>query len=271
VGSTSSWKRRSGGCLTELAVANRGLDLADVLMRRPEAYHDEVRRRVTGETGAHTIHDAPGHKESGLEAFIQYDELRRASLVDGLFDPEEELDAVHPWPRARFAFGRTPMAATVARTATAVAVDLVHTAEWSPLVVEKRLVIEGGTVEARYRLEPRAAAAAGCWAVQWNLAVTAGEGPGRYLDVPGRPAPRSVGRQGQLRHLVLVDEWIGLEAEIHWSPAAEIAWGPVETISVSETGFERIYQGTAFLLIWRLHDVSSNGWELTTGLTTRLR
>ena len=54
-------------------------------------------------------------------------------------------------------------------------------------------------------------------------------------------------------------------------PGAEISWGPVETISVSEAGFERIYQGTAFLLVWQLDDVSSEGWEFTTRLTTRAR
>ena len=49
----------------------------------------------------------------------------------------------------------------------------------SPLRVEKRLTIEGGSVEARYRLIPRGDVAPGRWGVQWNLAVTAGEGPGR--------------------------------------------------------------------------------------------
>jgi len=152
-----------------------------------------------------------------------------------------------------------------------VTVDLVPAAESSPLRMEKRLVIEGGSVEARYRLTSRGGVVGGRWGVQWNLAVTAGEGRERYLDVPGRPAPRSVGRETQLTRLALIDEWIGIEAELTWSPGAEISWGPVETISVSEAGFERIYQGTAFLLVWQLDDVSSEGWEFTTRLTTRAR
>ena len=74
-----------------------------------------------------------------------------------------------------------------------------------------------------------------------------------------------------MTRLALVDEWIGVDAELSWSPGAEIAWGPVETVSVSEAGFERIYQGTAFLLVWPLDDVSSNTWELSVRLTTRAR
>lgn len=268
----------AGGSLTEIAATSRRLDLADVLARRPEAYHDEVRQRLTksDDAGAHTIHDAPGHKESGLEKFLQYDDLRRASLLDGLWDDGEVLDPVAPWSDARFVLGRIPMAATVMaarvdRISGAVTVDLVPAAESSPLRVQKRLVIEGGSVEARYRLTSRGGVVGGRWGVQWNLAVTAGEGRERYLDVPGRPAPRSVGRETQLTRLALIDEWIGIEAELTWSPGAEISWGPVETISVSEAGFERIYQGTAFLLVWQLDDVSSEGWEFTTRLTTRAR
>jgi len=52
--------------------------------------------------------------------------------------------------------------------------------------------------------------------------------------------------------VTLVDEWAAVEAGLRWSPAAELAWGPVETVSLSEGGFERIYQGTALLLVWRL-------------------
>ena len=52
--------------------------------------------------------------------------------------------------------------------------------------------------------------------------------------------------------MTLVDEWAAVEARLRWSPAAELGWGPVETVSLSEGGFERIYQGTALLLVWRL-------------------
>jgi alpha-amylase len=105
--------------------------------------------------------------------------------------------------------------------------------------------------------------------VQWNLALSSGDGPQRYLDLPDRPPPRSRGARTGLSAVTLVDEWIGIEARLAWTPAAELAWGPVETVSVSEGGFERIYQGTAFLVVW---DVSpSDAWELGTTLQVRTR
>ena len=35
-------------------------------------------------------------------------------------------------------------------------------------------------------------------------------------------------------------------------PSRQLAWAPVETVSVSEGGFERLYQGTALLVAWPL-------------------
>ena len=61
-----------------------------------------------------------------------------------------------------------------------------------------------------------------------------------------------------------MDEWVGVRAEIAWSAGAELAWGPVETISVSEGGFERIYQGLALLLTW---PIEAGAVELWTALT----
>ena len=71
--------------------------------------------------------------------------------------------------------------------------------------------------------------------------------------------------------LALVDEWVGLEAALTCTPPAEVAWGPVETVSVSEGGFERIYQGTAVLVAWTLPADAREEARLTTALTVRLR
>ncbi len=63
----------------------------------------------------------------------------------------------------------------------------------------------------------------------------------------------------------------GVEARLGWSPAAELAWGPVETVSLSEGGFERIYQGTALLLVWRLDLGPDEERTLETALTLARR
>jgi alpha-amylase len=248
-----------GGALTEIAYLPRTLDLADVMTRRPEAYHDEVRRRrlTEADTGARTIHEAHVSKEPGLDTLLGYDACRRASLLDGLLPEGPPLDAVAPWPLGA-AFPRARPRFDVQEQGGDVTVAFAAAAG-----VGKRIVVRGATVRAEYRVE---APESGRFAVQWNLALTAGDAPGRYLSLPGRPSLGSRGRTAEAHGVTLTDEWVGIDARLAWSDGAELAWGPVETVSVSETGFERIYQGIALLITWPLPARSSaaNVWTQLT-------
>jgi alpha-amylase len=250
-----------GGTLTEIAALGRRHDLADVLTRRPEAYHARIGAGA-GE-GMRSIHDAPPEKEPGLARLLAYDRFRRVSLLDGLFPAEGELDPVEPWASSRLALGGARFEPTLERRRDGADITLRHRATEPALEVDKRVSVRDATVAARYRLS---GAPGGRWGVQWNLTLSAGEAEGRYLTLPGRPSLGSAGWVSGEREVTLVDEWLGVQARLTWSPGAEVAWGPVETISVSEAGFERIYQGIALLLTW-----PSGGAELTTALEVQER
>jgi alpha-amylase len=250
-----------GGSVTELAYLPRALDLADVLTRRQEAYHAQLMARAEQRPdGARTIHDAPAHKESGLAARLAYDRFRRASLLDGLFAPGEPLDPVAPWAAAQVALGDVRLSHSVERTGGG-AVATLTSDDAVPISFVKRVAVSGATLRADYRLSATPAAR---WAVQWNLALTAGDAPGRYLTLPDRPSLASAGRLKGLDTVTLVDEWIGVRARLTWSAGAALAWGPVETISVSEAGFERIYQGLSLLLTWPLEATTTELWTAVT-------
>jgi len=101
------------------------------------------------------------------------------------------------------------------------------------------------------------------WGVQWNLALTAGEAPGRYLRLPGTPSLGSRGEVDDRLTLSLVDEWVGTEIALRWGRAALVTWAPVETVSLSEAGFERIHQGSAILLCWPVELAPDGEWDET--------
>jgi len=248
-----------GGGVTELAYLPRALDLGDVLTRREEAYHAQLAARLEQRSdGARTIHDAPAHKEAGLAGRLAYDDVRRASLLDGLFTPGDALDAIAPWSGAERVFATARLSHAVERTPGGAVVTL--TSSELPSFV-KRVTVDGATVRADYHV---AAASAGRWAVQWNLALTAGDAPGRYLTLADRPSLGSTGRVEGLETVSLIDEWIGVRARLVWSAGATLAWAPIETISVSEAGFERIYQGLALLLTWVLEAGPTELWTSVT-------
>jgi alpha-amylase len=268
-----------GGALTELGVFAKGLDLADVLARRPEAYHAGLRaagRQDASGGNVRTIHDAPAPKEAGLGALLAYDDFRRGSLLEAWFDagvrPEAALDPVSPWRAAGRVLAGERLGCAVRGVEGGVSVTF--TAEpgpTGPAGVEKVVTVRGATVAVRYGLSAKGGrSVTGRWAVQWNLALTAGDAEGRYLTLPGRPSLGSAGRAAALSAVSLVDEWIGVAARLAWTPAAELAWGPVQTVSVSEGGYERIYQGTALLLTWPVRLGPGEACALSVELTVTL-
>jgi alpha-amylase len=256
-----------GGTLTEIATLARRHDAADVLARRPEAYHA---RLAGGQGAARSIGDTTPEKEPGLHRLLAYDRFRRASLLDGLFEIDGDLDAVEPWASSRLALGDAVFEHAVERRGEEAEIVLRHRIDHPELAaVDKQVAVVGAGVSVRYRLAaPPGAALAGRWAVQWNLALSAGEAPGRYFTLPDRPSLGSTGRVTDLTQVALVDEWLGLEAQLTWSPTAALAWAPVETVSVSEGGFERLYQGTALLVTWPLAGTSQ---EISMTLTMVVR
>ncbi len=253
-----------GGTLTEIGFLPRALDVADVLTRVPEAYHRQVRRSsvVTGE-GVRTIHDTRAPKEAGLDALLTYDRFRRASLLDGLFPAVDRLDPVEPWSAALVALGEFPLTSRIREGADSARVEMeVENPGGYPCSIQKSISVSGARIDVTYRLRWTGDEKLdGRWAVQWNLALTAGDAPDRYFHLTGAPALASRGSVDGLLSIAMTDAWAGVGLHLGWSQGAHVGWGPVETVSISEDGFERIYQGTALLLAWPVALEPGREWE----------
>lgn len=258
-----------GGSLTELTWAGGEVDVADVLTRRPEPYHRQVaeRPRESHAGEARTIHAPPAVKESGLTALLGYDRFRRATLLDGLFPAAGGLDPLEPWDAARLAVGERPLEHEVKISPREVAVlcSLLRP-DGLPMSLLKSVTIpaDDPAITAAYRLRWEGDAPLDArWAVQCNLTLSAGDAPGRYFRVGGRPSLGSRGRLEAAHGLAMVDEWLGCELGLTSTKPAEVAWAPVETVSLSETGFERIYQGSALLFVWPVRLEPGETWEVS--------
>ena len=109
---------------------------------------------------------------------------------------------------ARAAMGERPMACEIVERGGEVELALGPTAlDGLPLAVEKRIRIgaAGAGLRVRYRLAWRGdEALEGTWAVQLNLALTAGDAPGRYYRLPGSP---SLGSRGSLAQRGELSPW----------------------------------------------------------------
>jgi hypothetical protein len=65
-----------------------------------------------------------------------------------------------------------------------------------------------------------------------------------------QPLAASLAPQGI--DFVVVDEWLGVKTVFRFSVPAVLWRFPVETVSLSESGFERLYQSSVVFPHWRM-------------------
>ena len=63
------------------------------------------------------------------------------------------------------------------------------------------------------------------------------------------------------QELRIVDEWQGISVTLSAPGAREFWISPIETVSESEDGFERIYQGSQIIAVWPTELASGEEWK----------
>jgi hypothetical protein len=209
-----------------------------------------------------TIHGAVRVKEPGLAAKLRYDATPRFSFLDH-FTP-----AAGP-PDADPALARRPYRVAW-RLGAELELVLDPAPSGLPLRVEKRYALEGARWErlaVRYTLTNTGAAPlAGAFAVECNWALQVAEAEDRYVEVDGRRASpphfAACGEHPGCRRVAFVDRWAMRRLEVRWSVPGTLRRAPVETVSLSEAGGERVFQAAEAVVSWPLASASWAGWEL---------
>lgn len=125
----------------------------------------------------------------------------------------------------------------------------------TPVRVEKRLEVSPG-VEAltvRYTVTNLGEdAALGTFAPEWNLNLLGGGGnPSAFLHIRGESEERvrldSAGEMSGVERLSMGNEHLGIRMDLRLGEKAALWWYPIETVSNSEGGVERTYQGTCLI------------------------
>jgi alpha-amylase len=100
---------------------------------------------------------------------------------------------------------------------------------------------------------------------EFNFSLLAGNAPDRYYDIPGHTLDKrnlaSQGETNNVRQVGLVDEWLKLTVILAFSQPAVLWRAPVETVSQSEAGFERVYQSSMVMPLWRISLSPGKVWD----------
>jgi alpha-amylase len=238
--------------------------IAAVLRRRPEAYHETLREHDAAPPlagGAASIHDRVEVKEAGLAAHLVYDDYERRSGLVRILPPDATAEAWGAGGRGELGdlvagpfrlVGRDADSVVVARDGSATMAG--HAI---PLSVETRMRLGGGRLDPGLdwstTIENRGdAPLVARVGVEWATTMLGGGGnPDAWWEIGGeRSAHDCSGAANEVTALRQGNAWLGTEVATVVAPAADAWHAPIETVSNSEAGFERVYQGSALLLSW---------------------
>ena len=111
--------------------------------------------------------------------------------------------------------------------------------------------------------------------IELNLTLLAGDADNRYYDFgsgfKGSSKLASRGVVEDLTHFALIDTYLGLRIDVRSDEPARLWRYPVETVSLSEEGFERVYQQSCLMPAWELNLGRTDAWNNTVRISfTRL-
>ncbi len=275
-----------GGQLFEWDWKDKHFNLLNGFTRRREGYHqDLINAReqgtivVTGspqdEAGIH-VH-VVRVREPGIENELQFDWYRRVGLIDHFLHPHVTVEQFARAIQGEAGdFVSEPFAWQVEEGEEGgVTVRLYRDGgvwvgeRFLPVRLEKQLRVTPGSLELPvvYTIRNQGdQALTARFGVENNFALLSGHHPDGFYRVPGHELEDtfldSVGEVDGARSVELGHRWFGLLVRWEWDRPATLWRAPVNTISNSEAGFEKVYQASSVMPLWTLNLPPGQTWTV---------
>jgi len=264
-----------GGMLFEWDYRPRGYNLMNTLTRREEPYHADVARATVSNPDeehdtAESIHDLILKKEEGLEHIVTVDRWPRRALLDhfhGFDGTIEQFKSGTLADYGDFLHGEYELAEMFPDGVT-----LTRTGKLGslPLRVTKTIRVVAGhaKLSVEYKIVNLSGQEMhGPFGVEWNFALMAPNSGQHHFSIPGstvlrRPLRETV-EHGDVSHVRMADEHEGVSVNMENSIPARLWRVPVESVSLSEGGFERVFQSLALLYSWELRLAAGASWQVS--------
>ncbi len=261
-----------GGTLAALDFRPTGVTLINSMQRRRESYHARLSHTAQGAPEqAVSIHDQVRAKEGGLEELLRYDRWPRNCFRMLLFAKDKTFENYRQLAlEEHAAFAGGPYAVREAGPERVVLACEAASAENGPRVrCTKQLTFAnaGAGVRVTCAVELQSAEGAAMDAragLELVLNLLAPDAPDRYFEIGAqRHALRWAGavQAADAARLRMVDEWQGVAITIEAAGASGFWIAPIETVSESEEGFERVYQGSQIVALWPATIAAGAAWR----------
>ncbi len=270
-------KPSDGGTIAALDFRPAAATLVNSILRRPEAYHSRLRDTAGNPApgAVASIHEQTRVKEPGLERFLRYDRWPRHAFRVLIFDPSrthadyENLE-LHEDPGFAGAsytvknsdphdvelFRADTLALFGKGDAPGPKLLLIKEYSFGPVANGCEVVCEV-VVKLKEPLEKPIALG-----IESIVNLLAPAEPDRFFETPA--GHENLRFSGTLPAPVLrmEDGWQRFRVALHALSAKEFWVAPIETVSESEEGFERVYQGSQILAVWYPGLTTQKSWTV---------
>ncbi len=280
-------KPSGGGTIEALDFRPSAVTLINSLQRRVEAYHERLRNAALDTGHVASIHNQTLVKEDGLENRLRYDRWPRHAFRLLLFSAGKthaDYEALRLEESAAFAGGDYQV-----ERATSHDVQLSLEAPLSLAIpgggpgdnlhavkaFQFRWHKKGADVACRLDLQRSGSESGSAEAaappqfmvgLEIVLNLLAPNVSDRYFEFAGKRHALAWSGVVEGSHLRVVDEWQDVAVKIEAAGASHLWVAPIETVSESEEGFERVYQGSQILAVWPVELIASGKWSAETVL-----
>jgi 4-alpha-glucanotransferase len=267
-------KPSDGGTIAALDFRPTESTLINSILRRPEPYHARLKDpNYRPATSTAAAYEQTKVKESGLDRYLRYDRWARTAFRLFLFDASltqahyESMDLHEGREFAGGEFRVMSSSANEAELSQELSFEPAD-AEHTKLTVTKRFSFGPAPsgceiacdVRLHFTMRPHKAFAIGLESVINLLAPTE---PDRFFETPeGKQNLRFSGSVAG-PSLRMEDGWQRVRIALHAQGAQHFWIAPIETVSESEEGFERVYQGSQILAVWYPQLSQEQEWKGT--------
>ena len=273
----------NGGMIYELDYKPLNKNIFDTMTRRKEGYHKKLEEAVIAGTSAQdktaSIHDLVLTKEPDLASKLFYDFYERKSFIDHFLNEGTTLES---FASAQYGedgdFYNQSYEVTYKRISRdGVRLKLQrngnvwYQGKYEPLRLVKFFEFKNndGLIIANYTLFNESGKTMPLWfGVEFNFGMQAGHADDRYYYLKeGHIGNKFLDSRAEIQNIKAIglrDEWRKLDLLVECERMSSIWRFPIETISLSEGGFEKVYQSSVVFTNWKI--ALAKKWETSVTL-----
>jgi len=254
------------GHIREMDWLPANFNLTNYIQRYSESYHEKLAQANGEQPGGGSIHDQVLTKEANLQDKLFIDSYAWQGLIDHFFNQGQTQGNYY---RGELHSDFVSNTTSVEQAEAGVLIRSKGQLNGTALTLEKNLALHHDTLTITVRISNNGTQSLnGYYGLEFNFGLLGGNSPDRYYLLNDQSAGplNTQGADTVVQSLSLVNEWDKFKIHLAFEPKCHLWRAPLETVSMSEAGFERVYQASSVLPHWLLNLAAGQGFTAVTVL-----